>query len=66
VIQCDETLGLVALNKVLEKIMRKLVLILIAFIAAVTFIRSLDSSLKADEGPVDLGAAATASDLQTK
>jgi hypothetical protein len=46
--------------------MRKLVLILIAFIAAVTFIRSLDDSLKADEGTADLRAAATASDLQAK
>jgi hypothetical protein len=40
--------------------MRKLVLILIALIAAVTFIRSLDSSLKAEEQPAALkGATAT-------
>lgn len=44
--------------------MRKLVLILIAFIAVVTFIRSLDSSLKADERPADLSADATVPDLQ--
>jgi hypothetical protein len=46
--------------------MRKLVLILIALIAAVTFIRSLDGSLKAEEQFADIGAAATAPDLQEK
>ncbi|MDR2444557.1 MAG: hypothetical protein LBD44_01275 [Spirochaetaceae bacterium] len=46
--------------------MRKLVLILIALIAAVTFIRSLDGSLKAEEKFTDLGADATAPDLQAK
>ncbi|MDR3357164.1 MAG: hypothetical protein LBO04_08295 [Spirochaetaceae bacterium] len=38
--------------------MRKLVLILIALIAAVTFIRSMDGSLKAEEHSGDLNAAA--------
>ena len=44
----------------------KLVLILIALIAAATFIRSLDDSLKAAEQFADLGDAATAPGLQSK
>jgi hypothetical protein len=37
--------------------MRKLMLILIALIAAITFIRSLDVSLKAEENAVGLKAS---------
>ncbi|MDR2659489.1 MAG: hypothetical protein LBC27_05800 [Spirochaetaceae bacterium] len=46
--------------------MRKLMLVLIALIAAVTFIRSLDGSLIAEENPADLKAAALAPDLQSQ
>ncbi|MDR1363142.1 MAG: hypothetical protein LBJ35_03720 [Spirochaetaceae bacterium] len=46
--------------------MRKLMLTLIALIAAVTFIRSLDVSLNAEEHPADFKAAAVTPDLQTQ
>ncbi|MDR2344270.1 MAG: hypothetical protein LBD86_07055 [Spirochaetaceae bacterium] len=46
--------------------MRKLVLILIAIIAAATFIRSWEGPLKAEEQAVDSGAAAAMPNSQAK
>ncbi|MDR1147384.1 MAG: hypothetical protein LBK66_02020 [Spirochaetaceae bacterium] len=46
--------------------MRKLMLILIALIGAVIFIRSVGDSLNAEEHPAGLEAAALAPDLTTQ